>query len=101
MSDPVEKLESGVEDLEIEPNYKPPPEKSLEELIKADQEDESLQKYKEALLGAAKESTIIYDPSDERKVIVKKLALCVKGRPDMELDLSGNLDELKKKDLRD
>lgn len=36
------------------------------------------------------------DPNDERKVIVKRLALCVKGRPDMELDLTKPLDELKK-----
>lgn len=36
------------------------------------------------------------DPSDERKVIVKKLALCVPDRPDMELDLSGDLSQLKK-----
>lgn len=35
------------------------------------------------------------DPTDERKVIVKRLALCVEGRPDMELDLTGDLDKLK------
>jgi Rho GDP-dissociation inhibitor len=29
-------------------------------------------------------------------VIVKKLALCVADRPDMELDLSGDLTNLKK-----
>uniref|UniRef100_A0A0A9W2P2 Rho GDP-dissociation inhibitor 3 n=1 Tax=Lygus hesperus TaxID=30085 RepID=A0A0A9W2P2_LYGHE len=96
MSDPVAKLESEVGDLEIESNYKPPPEKSLEEILSADQEDESLQKYKAALLGEAKAQAIIVDPSDERKVIVKKLALCVDGRPDMELDLTGNLEDLKK-----
>lgn len=36
------------------------------------------------------------DPNDPRKVIVKKLALCVVGRPDVELDLTGNLSQLKK-----
>lgn len=36
------------------------------------------------------------DPNDPRKVIVKKLALCVADRPDMELDLTGDLAQLKK-----
>lgn len=36
------------------------------------------------------------DPNDPRKVIVKKLALCVPGRDDMELDLSGDISKLKK-----
>lgn len=36
------------------------------------------------------------DPNDERKVIVKKLALVVEGRDDMELDLSGDISQLKK-----
>lgn len=38
----------------------------------------------------------LIDPSDERKVIVKRLALCVTDRPDMELDLTGDLTQLKK-----
>ena len=33
--------------------YKPPPEKSLDEIVNLDQEDESLRKYKETLLGAS------------------------------------------------
>lgn len=36
------------------------------------------------------------EPQDPRKVIVKKLALCVTDRPDMELDLTGDLTQLKK-----
>lgn len=35
-------------------------------------------------------------PDDPRKVIVKKLALCVPDRADMELDLTGDLSKLKK-----
>ena len=52
-------IETALEDLEIESSYKPPPEKSLEELLSADKEDESLQKYKEALLGEAKVGKVI------------------------------------------
>ncbi|XP_033214415.1 rho GDP-dissociation inhibitor 1 isoform X2 [Belonocnema kinseyi] len=36
------------------------------------------------------------DTNDPRKVIVKMLALCVADRPDMELDLSGDVSKLKK-----
>lgn len=84
------------EEHELDSRYKPPPEKTIEEIIAADQDDESLRKYKEALLGEAKEGTIVVDPDDERKVIVKKLVLCVQDRPDVELDLTGDLDKLKK-----
>ena len=71
--------------------YKAPPEKSLKEIIEADQEDESLRKYKEALLGSASKSLVIVDENDPRKVIVRKLALLVDGRDEMTLDLSGKL----------
>jgi len=77
-------------------NYQPPPEKTIEEIMAADQEDESLRRYKEALLGAAQAEKIIVDANDQRKVIVKKLALVVEGRDDMELDLTGDLTQLKK-----
>lgn len=43
----------------VETNYQPPPQKSIEEIIAADQEDESLRKYKETLLGAAQTEKII------------------------------------------
>jgi Rho GDP-dissociation inhibitor len=89
-------IEQALNELELESNYKPPPQKTIEEIVTADVEDESLQKYKEALLGEAKQGKVIVDEKDERKVIVKKLALCVPGRPDMELDLTGDLDKLKK-----
>ncbi|KAG8222526.1 hypothetical protein J437_LFUL004562 [Ladona fulva] len=106
---------------EIDSNYKPPPEKTIEEILEADKEDESLRKYKETLLGEAKEGKVVVvyfesnllnrfkvlphviarylhvsEPDDPRKVIVKKLALCVVDRPDMELDLTGDLTQLKK-----
>ncbi|KAI5631428.1 RHO protein GDP dissociation inhibitor domain-containing protein [Phthorimaea operculella] len=83
-------------DDEIKSTYKPPPEKTIEEILAADQEDESLRKYKEKLLGEAQQGAIIVDANDPRKVIVKKLALCVEGRDDVELDLSGDLTDLKK-----
>lgn len=100
--------------------YCPPPQKSIEELLATDVEDESLRRYKETLLGEAKTKQIIIgkfaeidvslcsimmnsfllhsysDEKDSRKVIVKKLHLLVDGRKDMELDLTGDLNEIKK-----
>jgi len=82
---------------EENPNYKAPPEKSLKEIVSADQEDESLRKYKAALLGPATADDVVVDVNDPRKVIVKALALVVEGREDLVLDLSGSLEDLKKK----
>lgn len=53
----VEQLGDGENDIET--NYQPPPQKTIEEIVAADQEDESLRKYKEALLGAAQSEKII------------------------------------------
>lgn len=44
---------------EQESNYKPPPEKTIEEILQIDQEDESLRKYKEALLGQAQTGPVV------------------------------------------
>ncbi|XP_046740666.1 rho GDP-dissociation inhibitor 1 isoform X1 [Diprion similis] len=97
MADPAaDHVNTPEEELEVEANYKPPPEKTIEQILEADKEDESLRKYKETLLGEAKAGAIVVEPDDPRKVIVKKLALCVTDRPDMELDLTGDLTQLKK-----
>lgn len=44
---------------EVDLSYKPPPEKTIDEILATDQEDESLRKYKEALLGQAQTGTVI------------------------------------------
>lgn len=46
-------------DNEHDSSYKPPPEKTIEEILQIDQEDESLRKYKEALLGQAQAGPVI------------------------------------------
>lgn len=96
MADASVKHVEGEEELDVETNYKPPPEKTIDQILETDKEDESLRKYKETLLGEAKSGRIIVEPDDPRKVIVKKLALCVSGRPDMELDLTSDVSHLKK-----
>jgi len=59
IKDSVDKLAIHDDD-EIDSNYKPPPEKTIEELLNADKEDASLQKYKEKLLGDANSGKIIF-----------------------------------------
>lgn len=75
--------------------YKPPPQKTIDEIMNLDTEDESLRKYKEALLGTQADKIII-DANNPKNVLVRKLALVVPGRDDMVLDLSGDLTQLKK-----
>lgn len=41
------------EESETAANYKPPAQKSLQEIQELDKDDESLRRYKEALLGKA------------------------------------------------
>lgn len=96
MSTEKEVNPAEVEQEEHDTNYQPPPQKTIEEIMAADAEDESLRKYKEALLGEAQAEKIVFDESDPRKVIVKKLALLVADRDPMELDLTGDLTKLKK-----
>jgi Rho GDP-dissociation inhibitor/dynein assembly factor 5 len=62
----ADKTAEGIEDLHIntpedenESNYKPPPEKTIKEILETDKEDESLRKYKEKLLGDANSGTVI------------------------------------------
>lgn len=57
----------GEGDGELESSYQPPPQKTIEEIVAADHEDESLRKYKEALLGAAQ----------TEKIVVGMFLLCI------------------------
>ncbi|GFN89080.1 rho GDP-dissociation inhibitor 1 [Plakobranchus ocellatus] len=58
-----EQAAKEVEQSELEdednPNYKPPAPKALDEIVNQDAEDESLVKYKEALLGTAAKNVVI------------------------------------------
>jgi Rho GDP-dissociation inhibitor len=76
-------------------NYEAPPKKTIDEIMNLDQEDESLRKYKETLLGSQADKIII-DANNPKNVIVKRLALVVQDRDDMVLDLSGDVSVLKK-----
>ncbi|ELU09039.1 hypothetical protein CAPTEDRAFT_121631 [Capitella teleta] len=87
--------EDDIHDDELTPGYKPPAEKSLDEIISADSNDESLRRYKEQLLGATVTNLCPF-PENPKRVIVEKMSLLVEGRPDIEVDLTGDLKALKK-----
>lgn len=49
--DPEVHVEEDDDELDNKLNYKPPPQKTLQELQELDKDDESLAKYKKSLLG--------------------------------------------------
>jgi Rho GDP-dissociation inhibitor len=71
MSEPIlGHVDSVDEELEVESNYKPPPEKTIEQILEADKEDESLKKYKETLLGEAKAGGVVVGKSIIYRIII-------------------------------
>nr|CDS20807.1 rho gdp dissociation inhibitor [Echinococcus granulosus] len=82
--------------LNNDDGYKAPEKKTIDELVKLDAEDSSLQRYKECLLGGTK--LVNPFPDDPRKFILAKLEICVCGGPTHEFDLK-NLDGLKDKPI--
>ncbi|KAM7393621.1 hypothetical protein PAMP_020478 [Pampus punctatissimus] len=84
----------AAENEEPEPvNYKPPAQKSVKEIQELDKDDESLRKYKEALLG----SGIAEADPDSPNVQVTRMSLICESAPDpLVLDLQGDLEAFQK-----
>lgn len=80
--------EVGDDHEEADLGYKVPEKKTLGDILSTDQEDESLRKYKEQLLGAADNLHATPFPDNPKQVIVKSLSLVVEDRPDAVLDLT-------------
>ncbi|KAI9591060.1 immunoglobulin E-set [Syncephalis fuscata] len=79
------------------PGYKVGEKKTVEEYAKLDQNDESLNRWKESL-GLGKNAGPVDDP---RRVVVLSMALEVEGRPDVVVDLSSSeaIESLKKEPI--
>lgn len=75
-------------------NYKPPAQKSLQEIQDLDKDDESLRKYKEALLGNA--AAVNADPSVPNVQVTRMTLVCEAAPQPLVLDLQGDLDSFKK-----
>lgn len=99
MAESEEKVQNVEEEEEEGPKvaYKPPAEKTIEQILKTDEEDESLRKYKEQLLGEAAMKEAVFWPNDGRKVILRKMSILVEGRSDKEIDLE---DQSQLKDMK-
>uniref|UniRef100_A0A1I7TIG4 RHO protein GDP dissociation inhibitor n=1 Tax=Caenorhabditis tropicalis TaxID=1561998 RepID=A0A1I7TIG4_9PELO len=67
--------ENAAENSEFQ--YKQPPQKTIDELLSADKEDESLKVYKEKLLG---QGTVIVDEKNPLRVIVRSVELLIDGK---------------------
>lgn len=75
-------------------NYKPPAQISIQELQELDQDDESLRKYKETLLGT--KTTILADPSLPNVQVMRLTLVCDTASKPLSIDLTKNLETYKK-----
>ncbi|XP_069840387.1 rho GDP-dissociation inhibitor 2-like isoform X2 [Dendropsophus ebraccatus] len=83
--------EDDVED-ETDLNYKAPEKKSLQEIQELDKDDESLIKYKQALLGNL---PTVVDPKAPNVQVTRMDLICKEAPAPITMDLSGNVAALK------
>lgn len=84
----------AAENEEPEPvNYKPPAQKSVKEIHELDKDDESLRKYKEALLGPGISEA---DPNVPNVQVIRMSLVCDSSPEPLILDLCGDLEAFKK-----
>ncbi|KAM4652523.1 rho GDP-dissociation inhibitor 2 [Discoglossus pictus] len=81
------------DDLDGKLNYKPPPQKSLQEIQELDKDDESLAKYKKSLLG---DGPVVSDPSVPNVTVTRLTLVCDTAPGPITMDLTGDLKNLKK-----
>ncbi|KAM8844019.1 rho GDP-dissociation inhibitor 1 [Spinachia spinachia] len=88
----LEELAAANREGENAVNYKPPAQKSLQEIQQLDEQDESLRKYKEALLGKV---ATVADPSVPNVQVVRMTLVCDSAPQPLVLNLQ-DLDHLRK-----
>lgn len=77
---------------EVDLNYKPPEKKSVQELQELDQDDESLTKYKRALLGNLPTAV---DPNAPNVQVIRMELMCTEAPAPIKMELAGNVGTLK------
>uniref|UniRef100_A0A6I8NN86 protein disulfide-isomerase n=1 Tax=Ornithorhynchus anatinus TaxID=9258 RepID=A0A6I8NN86_ORNAN len=77
---------------EVELAYQAPEKKSLQEIQQLDKDDESLTKYKQALLGPVPE---VVDPSLPGVQVIRLTLVCEEAPGPITMDLAGDLEALK------
>jgi len=82
-------IEPVAETEEETPGYKVAAKVDLKAMVEKDAEDESLRKYKAALLGAAAANpSAVAATAETRQVVVHELRIEVEGRPDIVIPLA-------------
>uniref|UniRef100_A0AC35FL81 Rho GDP-dissociation inhibitor 1 n=1 Tax=Panagrolaimus sp. PS1159 TaxID=55785 RepID=A0AC35FL81_9BILA len=66
-----------------------PAEKTIQEIVSADADDQSLIKYKQELLGSAAAGGVVIRPDNPEKVIVTNISLISDGEVKRSMDLPG------------
>ncbi|MED6267238.1 hypothetical protein CHARACLAT_010141 [Characodon lateralis] len=89
----LKQIAEANEEKESDINYKPPAQKSLQEIQELDKDDESLRKYKEALLGKV---AVVADPTAPNVQVTRMTLLCETAPAPLILDLQGDLENFKK-----
>ncbi|XP_023677843.1 rho GDP-dissociation inhibitor 3 isoform X2 [Paramormyrops kingsleyae] len=84
------------EDDEVDLNYQPPAQKSLQEIQELDKDDESLNKYKQALLGSG---PAVSDPGVPNVQVTRLTLMCEEAPGPITMDLTGDLEALKKQNF--
>ncbi|NWV24999.1 GDIR3 inhibitor, partial [Origma solitaria] len=85
-------LEEEEEDADVALAYKTPEKKSLQEIQELDPGDESLRKYKQALLGAIPAAV---DASVPNVQVTRLTLMCEQAPGPITMDLTGDLEELR------
>ncbi|XP_037111395.1 rho GDP-dissociation inhibitor 1 [Syngnathus acus] len=86
-------LAAANEETDATVNYRPPAPKSLQEIQELDKNDESLRKYKEALLGS---TSVSADPGAPNIQVTRMTLVCDAAPNNLVLDLQGDLENFKK-----
>ncbi|XP_071589018.1 rho GDP-dissociation inhibitor 2 isoform X1 [Heliangelus exortis] len=89
-------VEEDDDELDGKLNYKPPPQKTLQELQELDKDDESLAKYKKSLLG---DGPVVVDPTAPNVVVTRLTLVCDSAPGPITMDLTGDLEALKKENF--
>ncbi|XP_020382599.1 rho GDP-dissociation inhibitor 3 [Rhincodon typus] len=84
------------EDALVDSSYRAPAQKTLKEIQEMDNDDESLNKYKQALLGCG---PLDIDPKTPNVQVTRLTLVCVTAPEPIFMDLTGDLAALKKKTL--
>ncbi|NP_001080660.1 Rho GDP dissociation inhibitor (GDI) beta S homeolog [Xenopus laevis] len=92
-NEPVPHAVEDDDELDGKLNYKPPPQKSLQEIQELDKDDESLAKYKKSLLG---DGPVVADPSAPNVTVTRLTLVCDAAPKPITMDLTGDITNLKK-----